>query len=94
MGERLRDAEATRIWLERTSEIVNLWDSWGIPMKYEGWHEFAGHALDVFFGSEKRGTRVVTYPEECWYCNACVETCPEKGSIWLWIPMAMMVCYK
>ena len=49
---------------------------------------------DVFFGSEKKDTPRVTYPGECWHCNACVETCPEKGSIWLRIPLPMMVCYK
>jgi flavin-dependent dehydrogenase len=29
---RLKDREKTRIWLEHTCDIVNLWDSWGIPM--------------------------------------------------------------
>jgi succinate dehydrogenase/fumarate reductase flavoprotein subunit len=41
---RLKDTEKTRIWLEHTCDIVNLWDSWGIPMKYQGRYEFAGHA--------------------------------------------------
>ncbi|OGP66222.1 MAG: hypothetical protein A2170_14655 [Deltaproteobacteria bacterium RBG_13_53_10] len=45
MAESLRDAEPTRVWLEHTSEIVKLWDSWGIPMKYQGRYEFAGHAF-------------------------------------------------
>jgi len=45
MGDRLKDPEATRVWLERTSEIVKLWDSWGIPMKYQGRYEFAGHGF-------------------------------------------------
>ena len=45
MRDRLKDPEATRVWLERTSEIVKLWDSWGIPMKYQGRYEFAGHAF-------------------------------------------------
>jgi succinate dehydrogenase/fumarate reductase flavoprotein subunit len=45
LGERLKDAEVTRVWLEKTTEIVNLWDSWGIPMKYQGRYEFAGHAF-------------------------------------------------
>ncbi|MBW2609467.1 MAG: FAD-binding protein [Deltaproteobacteria bacterium] len=31
------------IWLERTFDIIKLWDSWGIPMKYNGRYEFAGH---------------------------------------------------
>ena len=45
LGERLKDAEATRVWLEQTADIVKLWDSWGIPMKYHGRYEFAGHAF-------------------------------------------------
>lgn len=32
-------------WLERSFEIVTLWDSWGIPMKHEGKWDFAGHAF-------------------------------------------------
>ena len=43
MGPRLKDAERARVWLEHTNEIVQLWDSWGIPMKYNGKYEFAGH---------------------------------------------------
>jgi succinate dehydrogenase/fumarate reductase flavoprotein subunit len=34
-----------RTWFERSYEIVKLWDGWGIPMKYRGRYEFAGHAL-------------------------------------------------
>lgn len=49
---------------------------------------------DVFFGSEKKQTPQVAYPEECWHCNACVEGCPEVGAIRLRIPSPMMVCYK
>jgi adenylylsulfate reductase subunit B len=49
---------------------------------------------DVFFGSEEKKIPVVSYPEECWHCNACVESCPEQGSIRLRIPMPMMVCYR
>lgn len=32
-----------RTWLETSFDIVKLWDSWGIPMKYKGKYEFAGH---------------------------------------------------
>lgn len=34
-----------KTWMERSFEIVKLWDSWGIPMKYKGRWEFAGHAF-------------------------------------------------
>jgi succinate dehydrogenase/fumarate reductase flavoprotein subunit len=45
LGERLKDAETARVWLEQTDDIVKLWHSWGIPMKYQGRYEFAGHAF-------------------------------------------------
>ncbi len=41
----LRNRIFIRTWLERSFEIVKLWDSWGIPMKHQGKWEFAGHAL-------------------------------------------------
>jgi succinate dehydrogenase/fumarate reductase flavoprotein subunit len=40
-----RPKEFLRTWMERSFEIVKLWDSWGIPMKYKGKWEFAGHAF-------------------------------------------------
>jgi succinate dehydrogenase/fumarate reductase flavoprotein subunit len=43
MGPRLKDPERAKVWLEHTTEIVRLWDSWGIPMRYNGEYEFAGH---------------------------------------------------
>lgn len=42
-GLRLRSF--IRTWLQRSGEIVKLWDKWGIPMRYNGGYEFAGHAL-------------------------------------------------
>ncbi len=45
LGERLKDGEATRVWLEQTADVVKLWESWGIPMKYQGRYVFAGHAF-------------------------------------------------
>lgn len=44
LGARLKDLEKTRVWMEHTYDIVKLWDRWGIPMKYRGRYEFAGHA--------------------------------------------------
>jgi len=49
---------------------------------------------DVFFGSKKKEIPVVTYPEECWHCNACVFECPVKGAIRLRIPLPLLICYK
>lgn len=34
-----------RTWMEKSFDMVKLWDSWGIPMKYNGQWEFAGHGL-------------------------------------------------
>ncbi len=41
----LRKKAFIRTWMERSFEMVQLWDSWGIPMKYQGKWEFAGHAM-------------------------------------------------
>lgn len=41
----LRKKSFIRTWLERSFEIVQLWDKWGIPMKYNGKWEFAGHGM-------------------------------------------------
>ncbi len=38
-----RGKDYARVWLERSFDIIKLWDSWGIPMKYQGKYEFAGH---------------------------------------------------
>ncbi len=37
-------AKTVRSWLERSFDIVKLWDDWGIPMKYGGKWEFAGQS--------------------------------------------------
>jgi succinate dehydrogenase/fumarate reductase flavoprotein subunit len=34
-----------RTFLERSFDIVKLWDRWGIPMKHDGKWEFAGHSF-------------------------------------------------
>lgn len=34
-----------RTFLERSFEIVKLWEKWGIPMRYKGKWEFAGHSF-------------------------------------------------
>ena len=40
-----RTISFVRTWMEKSFEIVKLWDSWGIPMKFQGRYEFAGHAF-------------------------------------------------
>jgi len=49
---------------------------------------------DVFFGSKQGETPVVSYPEECWHCNACVLDCPVEGAVFLRIPMPATLLYK
>jgi succinate dehydrogenase/fumarate reductase flavoprotein subunit len=34
-----------RTFLEKSFDIVKLWEQWGIPMKYQGRWEFAGHSF-------------------------------------------------
>ncbi|MFH1487439.1 MAG: FAD-binding protein [Pseudomonadota bacterium] len=37
--------KVVRAWLERSYDIVKLWDEWGIPMKHNGKYVFEGHAF-------------------------------------------------
>jgi hypothetical protein len=32
----MRHTRFMRAWLEKSFAIVKLWESWGIPMKYQG----------------------------------------------------------
>ncbi len=41
---RKMDVAYLRHWFENSFMVVKLWDEWGIPMKYEGRYEFAGHS--------------------------------------------------
>jgi adenylylsulfate reductase, subunit B len=49
---------------------------------------------DVFFGSKKKQTPTVAYPDECWHCNACVLDCPKEGAVRLRIPAPKMIIHK
>ena len=44
-GEILLGRDIFRAQFSRAQSIVQLWDKWGIPMKYEGGWEFAGHSF-------------------------------------------------
>ena len=44
-GGGMRHMRFMRTWLENSFDMVKLWESWGIPMRYEGRYEFAGHGL-------------------------------------------------
>ena len=41
----IRDINFIRTWLGHSFELVKLWEQYGIPMKYHGKWEFAGHAM-------------------------------------------------
>lgn len=49
---------------------------------------------DVFFSSKKAEYPVIAYPEACWYCNSCVNSCPVEGAIRLRIPLNLFVVHK
>lgn len=44
-GEILIGKDILRAQFAKSFDIVKLWDSWGIPMKYRGKWEFAGHSF-------------------------------------------------
>ena len=44
-GEILLGRDILRAQFARTLGIVQLWDEWGIPMRYQGGWEFAGHSF-------------------------------------------------
>ncbi len=41
----IRDYKYAETWAKNALDIIKLWDSWGIPMKYQGKWEFAGHSV-------------------------------------------------
>ena len=38
-------SQVLKTFLAKSFDIVKLWDKWGIPMKYQGRWEFAGHSF-------------------------------------------------
>jgi succinate dehydrogenase/fumarate reductase flavoprotein subunit len=61
-----------RTFMEKSFDIVRLWDSWGIPMKYDGTWEFAGHSFpgDVLTHLKYQGR---------WQKRVLTEKALEKG---------------
>ncbi|MFH1634750.1 MAG: FAD-binding protein [Chloroflexota bacterium] len=50
-SRRSKDDPRARVLFTRSFELVELWNSWGIPMKYKGKWEFSGHRLpDSVYG--------------------------------------------
>jgi succinate dehydrogenase/fumarate reductase flavoprotein subunit len=40
-----RPTAYVKTWMERSFDIVKLWDSWGIQMKHDGKWDFTGHGI-------------------------------------------------
>lgn len=59
-------------FMEKSFDIVRLWDSWGIPMKYNGRWEFSGHSFpgDVLTHLKYQGR---------WQKRVLTEKALEKG---------------
>ena len=42
---------------------------------------------DVFDFDDETRLLTVTYPEDCWYCGACIYDCPVEGAIHMELPL-------
>lgn len=47
MGGRIgmMDRDQWRYWFQHSYDVLKLWEKWGIPIKYKGKFEFAGHGF-------------------------------------------------
>ena len=57
---RLGNPELVNTWLEKSFDIVKLWDGWGIPMKYQGNYNYccSGGGGAMPMGGEMRKHRL------------------------------------
>jgi len=46
--------------------------------------------MDVFEFDEKSRLLTQAYPEECWFCGACIYECPVNGALSMELPMACL----
>ena len=65
---RMKSREVMRAWLLNTFDIVKMWDSWGIPMKYKGKWEFAGH---YYPGHVPKHLKYAGMDQKLFACNEC-----------------------
>ena len=50
---------------------------------------------DVMLPNPEKGKPpIVTYPDECWYCGACVSDCPVAGANRLNHPLNQRIAWK
>jgi NAD-dependent dihydropyrimidine dehydrogenase PreA subunit len=45
---------------------------------------------DVFRFEENSKMLTVVYPEECWFCGACIYDCPSEGALTMELPLACL----
>lgn len=45
---------------------------------------------DIFGFDDESKLVTVEYPEECWYCGACIYDCPVEGAIRMELPLACL----
>lgn len=45
---------------------------------------------DVFLFEENSKMLTVAYPEECWFCGACIYDCPSEGALAMELPLACL----
>lgn len=45
---------------------------------------------DIFDINSESHQLTVAYPEECWYCGACIYDCPIDGAIRMELPLACL----
>ena len=45
---------------------------------------------DVFEFEENDRLLTVAYPEECWFCGACIYDCPVEGALNMELPLACL----
>jgi len=45
---------------------------------------------DVFEIDRASNLVAIAYPEECWYCGACIYDCPIEGALGMELPLACL----
>jgi NAD-dependent dihydropyrimidine dehydrogenase PreA subunit len=45
---------------------------------------------DTFEFDRESHLLTVAYPEDCWYCGACIYDCPAEGALSMDLPLACL----
>jgi NAD-dependent dihydropyrimidine dehydrogenase PreA subunit len=46
--------------------------------------------LDIFAFDPETKRPIVAYPQDCWYCGACIYECPVDGTLRMELPLACL----